>query len=369
MGTPATARGRRQFVYVNHRLIRDRAVLATFYRAVRDEWRHEDFPALFLFLDVPPESVDVNVHPQKAEVRFRDPSLLDRLYDALRRTLERARGEEAAPLRPPAAEPYVPFAWQGLGEKRTASAPWERPADLAATVSGSAGAAPAVVELPVIPTRLATPSYAPVQRPMVPLSGRHGEARPFRLLGQYKGTLILLEGPDGLYLIDQHVAHERILYERLRRAMAEQRPAVQHLLTPVLLDLAPAERLRLQELAPGLEEHGFGISALSGKTMALTSTPAVLSAADAEVLLRGLAADAGDGTHGAADLAREILETLAASMACKAAVKMHHPLSAPEMEALVAELFTAEQPYACPHGRPIVLQMTDSDLERRFGRR
>jgi DNA mismatch repair protein MutL len=370
VGTPATARGRRQFVYVNHRLIRDRAVLATFYRAVRDEWRHEDFPALFLFLDVPPETVDVNVHPQKAEVRFRDPSLLDRLYDALRRTLERARGEEAAPLRPPAAEPYVPFAWQGLGEKRTISAPWERPADLAAMVSGGSPPAPPVaVELPVIPTRLATPSYAPVQRPMVPLSGRHGEARPFRRLGLYKGTLILLEGPDGLYLIDQHVAHERILYERLRRAMAEQRPAVQHLLTPVLLDLAPAERLRLQELAPGLEEHGFGLSALSGKTMALTSTPAVLSAADAEVLLRGLAADAGDGTHGAADLAREILETLAASMACKAAVKMHHPLSAPEMEALVAELFTAEQPYACPHGRPIVLQMTDGDLERRFGRR
>jgi DNA mismatch repair protein MutL len=368
VGTPATVRGRRQFVYVNHRLIRDRAVLATFYRAVRDEWRHEDFPALFLFLDVPPEQVDVNVHPQKAEVRFRDPSLLDRLYDALRRTLERARGEEAAPLRPPAAEPYVPFAWQGLGEKR-AMVPWERTAGLAAEVTESAEAPPAAVELPVIPTRLATPSYAPIQRPMVPLSGRHGEARPFRLLGQYKGTLILLEGPDGLYLIDQHVAHERILYERLRRSMAEQRPAVQHLLTPVLLDLAPAERLRLQELAPGLEKHGFGLSALSGKTMALTSTPAVLSAADAEVLLRGLAADAGDGTHGAEDLAREILETLAASMACKAAVKMHHPLSAPEMEALVAELFTAEQPYACPHGRPIVLQMTDADLERRFGRR
>ena len=111
------------------------------------------------------------------------------------------------------------------------------------------------------------------------------------------------------------------------------------------------------------------MAALSGNTLALTSTPGALSAADAESLLRSLAADSGDGTAGGADLARQILETLAASMACKAAVKMHHPLSAPEMEALVAELFTAEQPYACPHGRPIVLQMTDSDLERRFGRR
>jgi DNA mismatch repair protein MutL len=368
VGTPATARGRRHFLYVNRRLIRDRAVLATFYRAVRDEWKGEDFPALFLFLDIPPEEVDVNVHPQKAEVRFRDHGLLDRVYDALRRTLERARGEEAAPLRTPASEPYVPFAWQGLGDPRPPVA-WERTrSDLPAEVTGGP-ASPAFVELPVLPTRLATPSYAPLTRSIVPLSGRSGEARPFRLLGQYKGTLILFEGPDGLYLIDQHVAHERILYERLRRAMAAGRPPVQHLLSPVLLDLSPAERIRLSELAPGLEEHGFALTSLSGKTLALTSTPAVLSAGDAEVLLRSLAADSGDSQTGAADLTRQILENLAASMACKAAVKMHHPLSAPEMETLVAELFTAEQPYACPHGRPIVLQMTDSDLERRFGRR
>jgi DNA mismatch repair protein MutL len=368
VGTPATARGRRHFLYVNRRLIRDRAVLATFYRAVRDEWKGEDFPALFLFLDIPPEEVDVNVHPQKAEVRFRDHGLLDRVYDALRRTLERARGEEDAPLRTPASEPYVPFAWQGLGDPRPPVA-WERTrSDLPTEVTGGPASA-AFVELPMLPARLATPSYAPLARSIVPLSGRSGEARPFRLLGQYKGTLILFEGPDGLYLIDQHVAHERILYERLRRAMAAERPPVQHLLSPVLLDLSPAERIRLSELAPGLEEHGFALTSLSGKTLALTSTPAVLTAGDAEALLRGLAADSGDSLAGAADLTRQILENLAASMACKAAVKMHHPLSAPEMEALVAELFTAEQPYACPHGRPIVLQMTDSDLERRFGRR
>ena len=325
VGTPETARSRRQFVYVNRRLIRDRAVLAAFYRAVRDEWKMDDFPALFLFLDVPPEEVDVNVHPQKAEVRFRDPGLLDRIYDALRRTLERARGEEAAPLRPPASEPYVPFAWQGLGEKRQPVA-WEwdrsRGGESGSTTPSGMG------------ERLATPSYVPVERPIVPLSGRSGEARPFRLLGQYKGTLILLEGPDGLYLIDQHVAHERILYERLRRSLTAERPPVQNLLTPLLLDLGPAERLRLLELAPGLDEHGFGVTALSGSTLALTSVPAALSADASEALLRSLATDSGDGTGGPADLSRRILESLAASMACKAAVKMHHPLSAPEMEVL-----------------------------------
>lgn len=341
LGRPQTARGRRHFVFVNGRLIRDRAVLASFYRAVREEWKSEDFPALFLFLDVPPEDVDVNVHPQKAEVRFRDPALLDRIHESLRRGLEKARGEEVAPLRQPVTEPYVPFAWQGLGQTQP----------------------------PVQTERLALPSYAPVERPVVPLSGRKGEARPFRLLGQYKGTLILLEGPDGLYVIDQHVAHERILYERLRRAMTAESTPVQHLLTPILLELAPAERLRLLELAPGLDGCGFSLEPLSGNTLAVTSTPAVLSPVEAEALLRALGSEDGDGTGASGDLRRRVLEALAASLACKAAVKMHHPLSAPEMEALVAELFAAEQPYACPHGRPIVLQMTDMDLERRFGRR
>jgi DNA mismatch repair protein MutL len=425
VGSPETARGRRQFVFVNRRLLRDRAVLATFYRVVREEWRSDDFPALFLFLDLPPEELDVNVHPQKAEVRFRDPRLLDRVAEALRRGLARARGEVAAPLRQPAGGPAAPFAWQGLGGSHGTSP--ESPRSLDAPPAGlhrpgqspppSAAAwevAEAAAQVPPgwrwpPPWRLATPSYAPPERAVVPLSGRRGEARPFRLLGQYKGTLILLEGPDGLYLIDQHVAHERILYERLRRSLAAAVPASQALLSPLLLELGPAERLRLLGLAAGLEACGFGLAALSGQTLALTAVPSPLSASQAEALLVALAGEPGepgDGSEGAeaaegvegsqgatraesaegaeraegsegaeraegeaGALTRRVLDALAASLACKGAVKMHHPLSPPEMEALVTELFAAEQPFACPHGRPIVLQMTDSDLERRFGRR
>jgi DNA mismatch repair protein MutL len=396
VGSPETARGRRQFVFVNRRLLRDRAVLAVFYRTVRDEWRTDEFPALFLFLDVPPEEVDVNVHPQKAEVRFRDPRLLDRVADLLRRGLELARGEVAAPLRRPLHEPAVPFAWQGLGglPAPTPAPAWSGAAAPAvAGVVAEAGAPPWPRGWPA-ESRLAMPAMAPPERSPVPLSGRSGEVRPFRLLGQYKGTLILLEGPDGLYLVDQHVAHERLLYERLRRSLIAVTPPSQHLLTPALLDLAPAERLRLLELAVSLESCGFGLQALSGATLALTAVPAVLSGAEAESLLLALAGDGREGGEGeeegetggpaapaasggsldprAADaerLRRRVLGALAASLACKAAVKMHHPLTAPAMEALVTELFAAEQPYACPHGRPIVLQMTDSDLERRFGRR
>jgi DNA mismatch repair protein MutL len=396
VGSPETARGRRQFVFVNRRLLRDRAVLATFYRAVREEWRSDDFPALFLFLDLPPAELDVNVHPQKAEVRFRDPRLLDRVAEALRLALARARGEVAAPLRRPAADgPTVPFAWQGLGGPPTPAAwggwggsgggpypevpvppgPGAMPDEIAevgggapAVASDAAAAAGAVAGAPP-PARLATASYMPPERAAVPLSGRRGEVRPFRLLGQYKGTLILLEGPDGLYLVDQHVAHERILYERLRRSLAAATPPSQVLLSPLLLDLSPAERLRLLELAPALEACGFGFTVLSGQTLALTAVPAVLSAGDAEGLLAALADGSPAGEPSDGGLGPRVLDALAASQACKAAVKMHHPLSPPEMEALLTELFAAEQPYACPHGRPIVLQMTDSDLERRFGRR
>jgi len=393
VGSPETARGRRQFVFVNRRLLRDRAVLATFYRAVHEEWRSDDFPALFLFLDLPPEELDVNVHPQKAEVRFRDPRLLDRVAAALRQALARARGEVAAPLRRPAADaPAVPFAWQGLGGPPTPAAwggsgggrypevtllpgPRTMPDEIAevgggasAFASDAAAAAAAAAGVPS-PTRLATASYLPPERAAVPLSGRRGEARPFRLLGQYKGTLILLEGPDGLYLVDQHVAHERILYERLRRSLAAATPPSQVLLSPLLLDLSPAERLRLLELVPALEPCGFGFTVLSGQTLALTAVPAVLSAGEAEALLAALADGSPAGGPSDGGLGPRVLDALAASLACKAAVKMHHPLSPPEMEALLTELFAADQPYACPHGRPIVLQMTDSDLERRFGRR
>lgn len=380
VGRRGAGRGQRSFVFVNRRLIRDRQIMARFYRAVRDEWKSEDYPSLFLFVDLAPQEVDVNVHPQKAEVRFRDPYFIDRIEEALRVTLGLARGEEEAPLRMPSGPLPVAPAWEGLGGAGASGSGFPRPigsvGGMQESLRASYGTSPvppsAIAEqgatahpTPQIAQATVTPQ-APV---MVPLSGRSGEVRPFRVLGQYKGTLIMLEGPDGLYLIDQHVAHERLLYERLRRNMAEQRPASQQLIEPILLELAATEAMRLEELAPALEECGFAVDRLSGNTVALRAVPVVLSSEEGEAIVQRLASHPGDETSDVSHLRRRLLDDLAADMSCKGAIKMHHPLTMAEMQQLITELFQAEQPYACPHGRPVVLQMTDVELERRFGRR
>lgn len=384
VGNMETTRGRRLFVFINRRLVRDRAILASFYKAVREEWKSEDYPALFLFLDLEPQEVDVNVHPQKAEVRFRSPVFVERVAEALRMTLAAARGEEAAPLAVPRSLPSVPAAWEGLGGRlgpgeSSRTEPVVGPGPRPPSPGGEERetfnpGAPSEVREPQASYdadrpagRIAQTTWTPEAPRTVPLSGRSGEQRPFRILGQYKGTLILLEGPDGLYLIDQHVAHERLLYERVRRSLHAERSASQTLLTPPLLELGLSESLRLQELAPALELCGFSLSVMSQASIAVTAIPTVLSLDEAEALLQDLATSSGelDGKG----LRRQLLDSLAASLACRAAVKMHHSMTLDKMERLVSELFQAEQPYACPHGRPVVLVMGDVELERRFGRR
>jgi DNA mismatch repair protein MutL len=387
VGKQRTARPRRLFVFVNGRLVRDRAVLAAFYGAVREEWKSDEAPSLFLFLTVTPEEVDVNVHPQKAEVRFRDPRLVERVREALRDGLRRARGEAVAPLRSLTDLPAVPMSWEGLGGDGGLGASggeWEGQ-------GGTADQPAAVGEqgMPWEPSphdgstgpgrwlpggagqsgegawqRIAEPRFTPPAP--VPLSGPGRSS--LRLLGQYKGALLLLEAPDGLLLLDQHAAHERILYERIAAAMAAERPAVQRLLTPRLLPLGLGEALRLAELAPALAPLGFLVEPLSGHDLALVGAPAVLPPADAEGLLLRLAAQE-EGPGDSERLRRRVLEEVAASRACRAAIKIHRPLAGGEMERLVADLFACEDPFSCPHGRPTLLKMADAELERRFARR
>jgi DNA mismatch repair protein MutL len=361
IGDRESARGRRIFVFVNGRLLRDRAILAAFYRAAREAWKSDEIPALFLFVELPAEAVDVNVHPQKSEVRFRDGDFLPRLHEMLRAALGRGRSEEAATLRAPAWERPPALAWSGFDHERP---PFPVPG------SGSEVREDAVIQAPWS-QKLAEARLHPLTGGTVRLSGRGDTPRSLRLLGQYKGTLLLLEGADGLYLVDQHVAHERVLYERFRRALETERTASQRLLEPLVLELAPAERLRLAQSIGDLADCGFELAEMSDGALGVTAIPAALDGDGAERLLRELASEPGaadDGGGQLSPLRQRLLTSHAASTACKAAVKMHHALSAAEMESLMEELFACDEPFACPHGRPIVLKMDDRDLERRFGR-
>lgn len=372
LGDRTTSRGRRLFVFTNGRLIRDRSIMAVFYRAVREQWQSEEFPSLFLFLELPPEDVDVNVHPQKSEVRFRDTSLLGRLGNRLREALAKARGEGDAPLRP-ARDFLPPLGWQGVGGRRPISGDGG-PSLLTDQGGGlDRGDLGDQVGEPVrhgYDRRLAEVSYQPGRASSVPLSS--GGTGAMRLLGQYKGSLILLEGPEALYLVDQHAAHERILYESFRRDLAARRVVSQNLLTPLLLELSASEAHTLGSIAEPLENSGFSIRGLSGSTIAVAAIPTALSMGDAERILLEVAAQGSevDSWAGQQSVLRQgLLDALAASLACRSAVKIHRPLTHLEMERVVSELFDAEEPFACPHGRPTILKMEDGELERRFGRR
>jgi DNA mismatch repair protein MutL len=192
--------------------------------------------------------------------------------------------------------------------------------------------------------------------------------RAFRLLGQYKGTLVLLEGPDGLYLVDQHVAHERLLYERLLRDLRADEPPSQTLLEARLIELSRPEMLRLEPLLDGLEACGIGATPLSETTLAVSAVPPSMGGEQAVALLERLAQDGAEAPT-ADDVRRRLIEDAAASLSCRAAVKMHQPLAAEEMERLITELFDCEQPFTCPHGRPVILKLSDRLLEQSYERR
>ncbi|MEM6701244.1 MAG: DNA mismatch repair endonuclease MutL [Acidobacteriota bacterium] len=360
VGAPETSKGRKSFVFVNGRLLKDRRLLSVFYRCVRNEWKTDRFPSLFLYLAVPEESVDVNVHPQKAEVRFRDEAIFGTVYNALRRALQEARGEVPAPLAEvqPLQDDGVRPRWQGLGASSTL--PSHMLDDLMPSVSGAS-------ETPPRQQGLAEVSYREPARTPVPLSGNRKGRQSLRLVGQYKGSLILLEAPDALLIVDQHVAHERILYDQFLGALEGRPVESQTLVEPVLLEVGIAGSALLEDQAETLDRLGFGISVLSAGTVALSKLPARLRVEDAAEVLRDLASRLKD--DGADVLGRQLVDELAASMACRSAVKIHHPLHQDEMERLISDLFDSENPWSCPHGRPIILRMEDIDFERQFKRR
>ncbi|HSA96677.1 MAG TPA: DNA mismatch repair endonuclease MutL [Acidobacteriota bacterium] len=330
-----------QHFFVNGRPVRDRILMAALSQAYMGVLERGRSPAAFLFLTLPYGEVDVNVHPAKSEVRFKDTQLVFRLV--LRAVGEGvARGhvlKEVAPDQRPAG-PGEQVA-EGGGEYRTREL----------------GFGPAGAEV--------LGAGAPSGLSQAPRAGQAGaaEGRGVTVLGQFANMYIVVDGSDGLLVIDQHNAHERVLFDKYREIDRMKLWPRKTLLIPPILDLPPSAAASLDESADLLEELGFRVEAMGGRSYALREYPDLFEAEEAKDVFLGLLEEA-EGTR-----AEDRRERLLATMACKSAIKAGEPLTREKMGYLVEELFKTSQPALCPHGRPIVVRVEKTAIDKGMGRR
>lgn len=335
-----------QHVFVNRRLVKDRTIAHAISAAYSVATIKERSPEVHLFIEVPPDRVDVNVHPTKAEVRFLDQSLV---HEVLRRALIDALGQGGVPelvLRQGAPQPPEP-----LGT----SLPWSFGQGALSTPQSASGD-PGLPLTPVPPRLALSGGQSTVQTLIAPLTP----------LGQFRNTFILAVDDEGIAIIDQHVAHERILFEQIAERLTTGRVEVQPLLTPVLLELSPGEHQTLLSHRAALERLGFSYEDFGGASLRITAVPALLDWTQVDAALRAVVADLDGLAPGAGvDL---VLRQMAATMACHAAVKANDPLTREKMQYLLDELRRTSHSTVCPHGRPVVLRLTRREIERTFER-
>lgn len=432
------------YVFVNQRLIRDRLVLHALTESYRNIIPPTSFPVVLLFLDMPPEEVDVNVHPAKTEVRFRQPAFVhDFLRDTVRTALVQARPAasfaaaltggphdpasslniDVSPLpgepspdrarRDPAPVLHALNTYDPRPETDERAAP--HPGSVSGTLyrpdaaalegleqpffqpsrppSGFGGpysepdpniadAAPfrlASPQLPAVPGRLAFNAAEPISvgydphRPTVPaeaglphVADTLNALSTLKPLGQIRDSFILASNDEGLWIIDQHVAHERVLFEKVLRERQTEAVQRQRLLMPLLVDLLPAQMIRFAELAEELDRNGFEAEPFGPRTLAIKSAPVGLEGRELELTLEDLlsAPTPDEQTENAGTRARRI----AASIACHAAIKINTPLDGAKIAWLLEALSATEHPTSCPHGRPIALRYSHRDIARAFQR-
>ena len=361
-GSPESARARAdlQYVYVNGRHVRDK-LIAHALRAAYDDVLHGGRqPAYLLFIDVPPESVDVNVHPTKTEVRFRDSrGMHEAVRKAVMATLAvpaSSAAEPAATLSSPASE-----AEPGL--------PMGRPAASQATLDWLPATNWRVGErdLPGWPS-VAVADREPL-RSAEPFAGTAAPASSWplgRALAHVAGTFILAENDAGLVIVDMHAAHERVVYERLKSNLAAALPQTQPLLVPLVFSANDAEIATAEAHAETLRALGLDLAPLGTSTLAVRSVPAALAGADLAALARSVLADlARFGSSQAIERARD---ELLSSMACHGAVRANRHLTLDEMNALLRDMERTERSDQCNHGRPTWRQISLQELDRLFWR-
>ena len=366
---PAYSRSNRdaQFFYVNGRFVRDKLVTHAIREAYADILHGSRHPAYVLFLELDPFGVDVNVHPAKIEVRFRDSRAVHQfVYHALQRTLAASGAGAGTPSgipsgAPPAAETARP-APSGYSaapppyQSRLAMEPAAR-----AYYDFAAAARPEDTPR-AEPFATASPLQAPA-RPAPPLPS--GDLAPplGYALAQLHGVYILAQNEAGLILVDMHAAHERILYERLKTVL-DGTPGVQRLLIPAVFGVGPRDMLSAEEHAALLERMGFEIAPAGPQELAVRSVPALLANAPVSELLRALLAELRDFPS------TEVITTrrneLLATMACHGAVRANRSLTVPEMNALLRDMEATERADQCNHGRPTWTALSMADLDKLF---
>ncbi|MCS7314410.1 MAG: DNA mismatch repair endonuclease MutL [Bryobacterales bacterium] len=365
------------YLFVNRRLIRDRLLMHALLAAYRNLAPPDVFPFALLFLECDPSEVDVNVHPAKTEVRFRHSAFVhDFVCDAVREALAEARPVSAIPLPAPAQPavglPYSEYSQHALDEAWRACQGSGAPLlpQQAGEETPWAGADPGPFVAPERAEGLRLPlpethrGFPPewLEEAVVSMANI-AELRP---LGQIRDSFIVAAGPDGLWLVDQHVAHERILFEKFLKRRQQGRVETQSLLTPLILALTPAQQADYERIAAELQAAGFEIEPFGGRTIAVKAAPAGIPPADLEKALLEVLEPADEDWRRAPleDLRRRI----AAALACRAAIKINTPLETARMEWLLRALAAAEHPMSCPHGRPTVLRYPMREILRAFRR-
>jgi DNA mismatch repair protein MutL len=350
---------------VNRRSVRDRALLHAVSAGYGELVAHGRYPLAVVHVDLDPSTIDVNVHPQKTEVRFADPS---RVYSALKRcvrdALARARWDDD----PAAARPYTVAAPQ----RRAAGYEEQKQRLLEATRRFWSAQTTGVV-----PGREA--AEAPASYEAGPPSGVSSPAaedgtpvagacfRGLRVLGQVMGTYLVCEGPEELVLLDQHAAHERVTFERLRQAVLRGAIPSQRLLIPVTVTLEAGLEAAAHDAAESLRHLGFEADHFGGTTWTVRAVPELLRASDAAALFRDVLEELAD--HGESDVVAAAQDGVISRLACHSSVRAGQWLEESEIRALLLSLDEVDFATRCPHGRPVVVRLSRAELEGRFGRK
>jgi DNA mismatch repair protein MutL len=367
-----------QLVFVNGRAIESSFITGAIREGYHTALMKGQYPVTFLFVELDPGAVDVNVHPAKREVRFRDPNgVRELLVRCIQQTLGSVRAEWQEKFHAPtglraAAAPSAKTA-PNLSLRSEISSPETTHRELPHLDAVAGVAAPGLTRAPeIVPQvpNLAERGFGPtsVASSKQPQQGDPKPAQQqFEIIGVLSKLYVLMENANGLVLVDQHAAHERVLFEELRRRMEQQGVPTQKLLLPQTLEVPPRDTDWIESNLPILQRMGIGIESFGANTFKIDSLPTFLDVSDPEQFMRKVIDDLKSAGNNAS--AMRLGEEMIAKTVCRHAVKANDPLRYPEVEKLIRDLLDCDLPYCCPHGRPTMIQISLTELEKKFGRK